>query len=100
MQVRAGDYVEQVSIAGKNAGALTEAARITIETDPTLPPGSVVLHGAIGQCAQGHAIRLERSRFVTIRGLTITGAGGAGIVLDGGAAQNGAIRIERNRIVD
>ncbi len=99
VQVRAGDYVEQVSIAGKNAGTLVESSRITIEADPALPPGRVVLHGAVGQCAQGHAIRLERSRFVTIRGLTITGAGGAGIVLGGGASQNAAIRIERNRIV-
>jgi len=99
VQVRAGEYVEQVTVAGKNASALSEASRITIQADPTLPAGGVVLHGAIAQCAQGHAIRVQQSRFVTIRGLTITGAGGAGIALSGGAAQNAAIRIERNRIV-
>ena len=99
VQVRAGDYVEQVTIAGKNASALSEASRITIQADPAVSAGSVVLHGAVGQCAQGHAIRVQQSRFVTIRGLTITGAGGAGIALGGGTAQNAAIRIERNRIV-
>ena len=99
VQVRAGDYVEQVTIAGKNASALSEASRITIQADPALPAGRVVLHGAIGQCAQGHTIRVQQSRFVTISGLTITGAGGAGVVLSGGSLQNAAVRIERNRIV-
>jgi parallel beta helix pectate lyase-like protein len=99
VQVQAGLYVEQVSIAGKNAAVWSEASRILIQADPGAPVGSVVLHGAIAQCAQGHAIRLQQSRFVTIRGLTITGAGGAGIALLGGANQNVSIRIERNRIV-
>jgi hypothetical protein len=99
VQVPAGDYVEQVTIVGKNAGALAEASRIIIQADPSASAGSVVLHGAVGQCAQGHAIRVQQSRFVTIRGLTITGAGGAGIALSGGTAQNAAIRIERNRII-
>ncbi len=99
VQVRAGSYVEQVNITGKNASARSEASRIVIQADPTVPAGSVVLHGAVAQCAQGHAIRLQQSRFVTIRGLTITGAGGAGIALLGGSSSNVAIRIERNRIV-
>src|SRR5690349_24354884 len=50
VQVRAGDYVEQVTIAGKNASALSEASRITIQADPAVSAGSVVLHGAVGQC--------------------------------------------------
>jgi len=99
VQVRAGTYVEQVNVTGKNASALSEASRIVIQADPAGPPGSVVLHGAVAQCAQGHAIRLQQSRFVTIRGLTITGAGGAGIALLGGSGQNAAIRLERNRVV-
>ena len=98
VQVRPGTYVEQVTIAGKNATATSEASRIVIQADPAAPVGSVVLHGAVGQCAQGHAIRVQQSRFVTIRGLTITGAGSAGIALAGGGAQSVAIRIERNRI--
>lgn len=99
VQVRAGSYVEQVNIIGKNASAVSEASRIMIQADPAVSAGSVVLHGAVAQCAQGHAIRLQQSRFVTIRGLTITGAGGAGIALLGGSSSNVAIRIERNRIV-
>jgi hypothetical protein len=97
VQIQAGAYVEQVSISGKNPAAKTEAGRIVIQADPTLPAGSVVLHGPAQQCAQGHAIRVQQSRFVTIRGLTITGAGGAGIAL-GGSGLNLAVRLERNRI--
>jgi len=99
VQIQAGTYVEQVSIVGKNAGSRSEGARVTIQADPDVPVGSVVLHGAVQQCSQGQAIRVGRSRFVTIRGLTITGAGGAGVALLGGADRNLAIRIERNRIV-
>ena len=97
IQIQAGAYVEQVSISGKNRSARTEASRIVIQADPTAPVGSVVVHGPVQQCAQGHAIRIQQSRFVTIRGLTITGAGGAGVALAGGG-QNLAVRLERNRI--
>lgn len=99
VQIQAGAYVEQVSIAGKNATTWSEASRILIQADPSAPVGSVVLHGPVAQCTQGHAIRIQQSRFVTIRGLTITGAGGAGIALLGGAGQNVSVRLERNRIV-
>jgi hypothetical protein len=98
VQIQPGTYVEQVSLVGKNAGAWSEAARVTIEADPDAPVGSVVLRGAVGPCPEAQAIRVQQSRFVTIRGLTITGAGGAGIALLGGG-RNVAIRIERNRIV-
>lgn len=100
VNVGAGTYVEQVSISGKNAGAnATEASRIVIQADPSLPAGSVVLHGAVGQCTSGHAIRVLQSRFVTIRGFVITGAGGPAVALLGGNQQNRAIHVERNRIV-
>ncbi len=98
VQIQPGTYVEQVSIAGKNATTWSEASRILVQADPGVPVGSVVLHGAVAQCAQGQAIRIQQSRFVTIRGLTITGAGGAGIALLGGGNQNVSIRLERNRI--
>src|SRR6478672_9909992 len=52
VQVRAGTYVERVSIIGKNAGARSEASRIVVQADPAVPAGSVVLHGAVAQCAQ------------------------------------------------
>jgi hypothetical protein len=99
IQIQLGAYVEQVNITGKNAAARSESSRIVIQADPVAPVGSVVLHGAVHQCASGHAIRLQQSRFITVRGLTITGAGGAGIALLGGSNQNTAIRVERNRIM-
>lgn len=99
VRIQAGTYVEQVAVVAKNAGATAPSGRIVIETDPTAPVGSVVLHGAVGRCEHGHAIRIQRSRFVTIRGLTITGAGGAAIALAGGSDRNLAVHVERNRIV-
>lgn len=99
VQIQAGTYVEQVSVIAKNARATSPASRIVIQADPSAVVGSVVLHGAVNQCAHGHAIRIQQSRFVTIRGLTITGAGGAAIALAGGGDRNLAVHIERNRIM-
>jgi hypothetical protein len=99
VQIQPGTYLEQVNVSGKNTGARAEASRIVIEADPTAPVGTVVLHGTVRQCTQGHAIRVQQSRFITIRGFTITGAGGAGIALMGGSSQTAAVHIERNRIV-
>jgi hypothetical protein len=99
IQIQAGLYVEQVEIAGKNMTGTTEASRIIIQADPAAAVGSVILHGAVTQCTNGFAIRVQQSKFITIRGLTITGAGAQGISLLGGNNQNTAIHIERNRIV-
>jgi len=99
IRIQPGTYQEQVNISGKNnvTGA-TEADRILIEADPAAFVGSVILQGAVSQCTNGYAIRLQQSRYITIRGLTITGAGGQAISLMGGNNQNEAIHIERNRI--
>jgi hypothetical protein len=98
--IQAGSYTEQVKVTGKNnTASATEADRIVITADPNAPVGSVVLHGTVTQCTNGFAVRFQQSKFVTIRGLTITGAGGQGISLMGGNNQNQAIHIERNRIV-
>jgi hypothetical protein len=97
--IQPGTYVEQVTVAGKNTGATTPASRIVIHADPAAAAGSVILHGAVSQCVNGHAIRVRQSRFVTIRGLTITGAGGAAVALAGGGDRNLGVHIERNRIV-
>ena len=97
--IRPGSYTEQVSIQGKNNTATaTEAARIVIQADPNAPVGSVVLRGAIATCTSGHAIRFQQSKFVTVRGVTITGAGGPAISLMGGNKQNQVIVLERLRI--
>jgi hypothetical protein len=97
--LQAGTYHEQVSITGKNntAGA-SEADRIVIETDPAAALGSVVLTPPTPQCTLGHAVRFQQSKFITLRGLTITGAGGQAISLMGGNNQNQAIHLERLRI--
>jgi hypothetical protein len=99
IRIQAGTYQEQVSIQGKNnfTGA-DEPDRIVIEADPAAAPGSVVLQGTVTGCTNGHAIRLRQSKFITIRGLTITGAGGQAISLLGGNNQNQAIHLERNRL--
>jgi hypothetical protein len=94
-----GTYAEQLSISGKNntAGS-SEADRIVIEVDPAAPVGSVVLQGTVSQCTQGHAVRFQQSKFITLRGLTITGAGGQAISLMGGNNDNHAIHLERLRL--
>jgi hypothetical protein len=99
VRIQAGIYVEQVTISGKNnTPSATEASRIIIQADPAAPVGSVVLRGAVTRCTAGYAIQLQQSKFVTIRGLTVTGAGGQAISLLGGNKQNQAVHIERNRI--
>jgi len=96
--IQAGTYQEQVSISGKNNTATTEASRIIIEADPQGTVGSVVLKGSVAGCTNGHAVRFEQSKFITLRGLTITGAGGQAVSLLGGNNQNQAIHLERLRI--
>src|SRR5258708_34758682 len=72
VQVRAGTYVERVSITGKNAGARSEASRIVVQADPAVPAGRGGLPGAGGPCAPGHAVQLQQARFRTSRGRTPT----------------------------
>ena len=61
-------------------------------------PEQVILTGIPGTCTGNFAIRLQQSKFITIRGLTITGTGGQAISLLGGNNQNQDIHIELNRI--
>jgi len=99
IQIQGSTYPEQLELNGKNnfQGA-TEIDRIIIEADPATQPGQVVLTGAPGTCTGNYAIRLQQSKFITIRGLTITGTGGQAISLLGGNNQNQDIHIELNRI--
>jgi RHS repeat-associated protein len=99
IRIQAGNHGEQVNISGKNnVATATEADRIIIEADPSAAVGSVILTGAVAQCTNGYAIRLQQSKYVTIRGLSIRSAGGQAISLMGGNNANSAIHIERNRI--
>src|SRR5215813_2807042 len=99
INIQNGTYSEQLSISGKNnfQGA-TDIDRIIIEADPATQPGEVILTGSPGACTGNYAIRLQQSKFITIRGLTITGTGGQAISLLGGNNQNQDIHIELNRI--
>ncbi len=99
VRIQAGTYPEQVAIEKNKFPNATEFDRIVIEADPTLPPGRVVLTGAPGpQCTDKWAIRIKQSKFVTIRGLTITGTGAQAISMMGGNNDNQDIHIELNRI--
>ncbi len=97
--LHAGTYREQVTVSGKNARpAASDADRIAIEADPAAPLGSVIVAAPAAACSSGHAFRFVSSRFVTLRGLTITGARGHGVWLAGGSGQNQGIRLERLRV--
>ena len=99
VSVQAGSYAEQNVIRNKNALAeASESDRIVIEADPSAPPGSVIIGHPTSACSSGEAVRVQNSRFVTLRGLTITGAGGQAIRVMGGEKQNQAIHLERNRL--
>ncbi|MDJ0868735.1 MAG: Ig-like domain-containing protein, partial [Myxococcota bacterium] len=98
IQIRAGSYAEKLLIEDLNAASVDEADRIVLEADPAAPVGSVVLDPPFEQCTNGNAIRIRRSKRVTIRGLTVTGAGGTAVLLQGGSNHSEGIRIERNRI--
>jgi parallel beta-helix repeat protein len=97
--IQAGTYAEQVDIRNKNTHAeANENDRIVIEADPHAPPGSVVIAPPTSSCSGGEALRVQNTKFVTLRGLTITGAGGQGIRVVGEEQGNQAIHLERNRI--
>ena len=99
IRIQAGTYPEQISIEKNKFPNATEFDRIVLEADPALQPGQVILTGAPGpQCTERWAIRIKQSKFITIRGLTITGTGGQAISLMGGNNGNQEIHIELNRI--
>jgi RHS repeat-associated protein len=100
VRIQAGTYTERLTIDRKNnISAATEKSRIVIESDPEAAPGGVVLRPPPASCLNGQGVLIRRSKFVTLRGLTITGATNAAVVLLGGPQQNQAIHIERSRIV-
>ena len=99
VSIQPGIYREQVFIEKNNFPNASESDRIIIEADPEAAPGSVILTGSPGpQCTDKFAIRLKQSKFVTIRGLTITGTGAQAIFMMGGNNTNLGIHIELNRI--
>jgi Bacterial Ig domain/Right handed beta helix region len=99
IRIQAGTYPEQLNIQKNDFASAGETNRIIIEADPESAPGAVVLTGSAGpQCTDKFAIRIRRSKFVTIRGLTITGTGAEAIYMMGGTNSNQGINIVENRI--
>src|SRR6187551_5074 len=76
IRIQPGTYPEQLTIQKNDFTSAGELDRIVVEADPASAPGAVVLTGSAGpQCTNKFAIRIKRSKFVTIRGLTISGTG-------------------------
>lgn len=84
VDVRAGTYQESVTIAGRNASAAGDEARVLIAGG----------RGAILAAAGEHAIAISGTRWLTIEGLTIAGAQGAAVAVD----SSSDIAIARNDI--
>ena len=98
VRIQPGTYIEQLNITGKNSGAASETQRLVVEADPSAPAGSVLLTPPTTQCTNGHAVKLQQSKLITLRGLTISGAGGQAVSLLGGNNDNDAIHLDRLRI--
>jgi hypothetical protein len=74
---RTGVHREAVAIAKRNTAATVEGQRIVIVADPDAPPGTVVVTPPKGK----NAFTVDQSRFVTIRGFTVTGGTQEAIVI-------------------
>ena len=99
IRIQAGTYPEQLNIQKNDFSSAGELDRVVVEADPESAPGAVILTGSPGpQCTDKFAIRIKRSKFVTIRGLTITGTGAEAILMMGGSNGNQGINIVENRI--
>ncbi|HET9884886.1 MAG TPA: right-handed parallel beta-helix repeat-containing protein [Candidatus Binatia bacterium] len=99
IRIQPGTYPEQLNIQKNDFASAGETNRIIIEADPESAPNAVILSGSAGpQCTNKFAIRIRRSKFVTIRGLTITGTGAEAIFMMGGNNGNQGINIVENRI--
>ncbi|MBI3245681.1 MAG: VCBS repeat-containing protein [Deltaproteobacteria bacterium] len=92
IRVQAGEYDEALKIKKKQ--------QLVLEADPALSEGSVMLDSVSQRCGRGDVITLIDSADITIRGFTITDAGGQAIDIKGGGPKkhNEHIVIERNRI--
>src|SRR3989454_2715781 len=99
VRIQPGTYIEQLKITRKNSGATSEIQRIVIEIEPSAPVGSVLLSPPPTKCTTGHAVKFQQSKFITLRGLFISGAGGQAVSLLGGNNNdNDAIHLDRLRI--
>jgi Pectinesterase len=94
VKIKTGTYHEAVTISRKNASAQTESHRVVLMADPDVPPGSVVVIPPRGR----NAFTIERSRFITLKGLTVTGASRDGVHVRGGGAANRDITLDSHHL--
>src|SRR6185369_5854699 len=87
IRIQAGVYSEQLTIEKNNFKGVAEADRIIIESDPALLQEQVIIQGLSGSSCSNFAIRIRKSNFITLRGLTITGAGAQAICCKAPAMQ-------------
>ena len=94
--VRPGLYPEAVDFSARNTAATNDAQRIILMADGA---GPVTVTPPAGQSA----IHVHQSKFITIRGLVVTGVSGnqvAAVNLGGGSQGNEDVAIESCRIHD
>jgi sugar lactone lactonase YvrE len=94
IKVKPGTYPEAVTISRKNATALLESQRIVLMADPAALPGEVIVTPPAGK----NTFTLEISRFITLKGFTMTGATKEAIFIRGGSAGNRDVTLEGNRL--
>jgi sugar lactone lactonase YvrE len=93
IKVKPDTYLEAVTISRKNATALLESQRIVLMADPALP-GEVVVTPPAGR----NTFTLEMSRFITLKGFTMTGATKEAIYIRGGSAGNRDVTLDGNHL--
>lgn len=92
IRIRSGTYPEAVTISRRNASAVTESQRVILMADPAAAPGSVI----VTPPRDRNTFSLDQSRFITLRGLTLTGATREAIYIRGGGATNRDLDIDGN----
>ena len=93
--VSAGTYNESVSVDQKNTSATGESQRIVIQADPTAAVGAVKV------VATGTStLRVNRSKYITLRGFDVSGPVNLGIDLSGSNGSSTNITIDSNIVHD
>ena len=103
INIKAGTYAEAVLIGQVNSAAGASSARmVVIQPDPS-NAGSVIVTapGPGTNATTSHAFSFQRSNFVTLTGLTISGSARSAIrLIDSVSPRNADITIEGNVIAD
>jgi hypothetical protein len=96
IEVRPGNYANSVSLDGVNAGATSDAQRLVIRGARTAGGG----WASVLNTGRRDAIRLRSSRYVTLRDFDVLTGTNKPFAIEGGAAANRGITVERNSFHD